>query len=80
MYDFNIYTLINTDKLVDTVNEYINAYHNTIKMKPVHVKSSTYLENNNKGTKFDACDVVRISRYRNLFSKSYTYSGLKETL
>ena len=29
------------DKLVDIVNEYDNAYHRTIKMKPVDVNSST---------------------------------------
>ena len=29
------------DKLDDIVNKYNNTYHNTIKMKPVDVKSST---------------------------------------
>ena len=31
------------DKLDDTVNEYNNTYHRTIKMKPVDVKDSTYI-------------------------------------
>ena len=40
------------DKLADLVNEYNNTYHRTIKMKPVDVKSGTYvdfsIENNEK--------------------------------
>ena len=31
------------DKLDDVVNKYNNTYHSTIKMKPVDVKSSTYI-------------------------------------
>ena len=38
----NIYT----DKLDDIVNKYNNTYHSTIKMKPVHVKSNTYIDFN----------------------------------
>ena len=33
---------LSIDKLDDIVNKY-NTYHNTIKMKPVDVKSSTYI-------------------------------------
>ena len=44
------------DKLDDIVNKYNNIYHNTIKMKPVNVKSSMYIhsrkEINNKDPKF----------------------------
>ena len=32
------------DKLEDIVSKYNNTYHNTIKMKPVDVKSSTYID------------------------------------
>ena len=32
------------DKLNDTVNECNNTYHRTIKMKPVDVKDSTYID------------------------------------
>ena len=35
----NVYT----DKLGDMVNKYNNTYHITIKMKPVDVKSNTYI-------------------------------------
>ena len=31
------------DKLDDIVSEYSNAYHRTIKMKPVDVKDNTYV-------------------------------------
>ena len=31
------------DKLDNIVNKYINTYHSTIKMKPVDVKSNTYI-------------------------------------
>ena len=31
------------DKLDDIVNKYNNTYHSTIKIKPVGVKSNTYI-------------------------------------
>ena len=44
------------DKLDDIVNKYNNAYHNTIKMKPVDVNSRTYVdfdkENNKEHPRF----------------------------
>ena len=36
------------DKLDDIVTNFNNAYHSTIKMKFVHVKSSTYIDFNKK--------------------------------
>ena len=63
------------DKLEDKVNKYINTYHRTIKMKPVDVKSNTYInfskEINNKDPKFKIVDIVRISKYKNIFAKGY---------
>ena len=51
------------DKLDDTVNKYNNTYR-TIKMKPVYVKPSTYIdfnkENNKEDTRFKVGDDVRI--------------------
>ena len=35
---------VHIDKLDVIVNKYNNTYHNTIKMKPVDVKSSTYID------------------------------------
>ena len=52
------------DKLDDTVNEYNNTYHKTIKRKPVDVKDKTYIDSikkaNNKDPKFKAGDHVRV--------------------
>ena len=45
-------------------------------MKPVDVKSSTYIdfnkENNKQDPKFKVGDHVRISKYKNVFAKGYT--------
>ena len=66
------------DKLDDIVNEYINTYHITIKMKPVDVKDDTYIDlielscSNDKDPKFKIGDHVRISKYKNIFAKGYT--------
>ena len=61
------------DKSDDIVNKYNNTYHNTIKMKHVDVKLNTYIdsskENNNKDPKFKIGDIVRISKYNNIFAK-----------
>ena len=45
MHDFNIKNVY-TDKLDDIVNKYSNTYRKTIKVKPVDVKPSLYIENN----------------------------------
>ena len=36
------------DKLDDMVNKYNNTYHSTIKIKPVGVKSNTYINSSDK--------------------------------
>ena len=63
------------DKLDNIVNKYNNTYHSTIKMKPVDVKSSTYIgsskEINNKDPKFRISDICRISKNKNIFAKGY---------
>ena len=62
------------DKLEDIVNKY-NKYYSIIKMKPVDVKSKTYInsskEINDKDPKFKIGDIVRISNYKNIFAKDY---------
>ena len=35
--------IVYIDKLDDIVNKYNNTYYSTIKMKPVYVKSTTYV-------------------------------------
>ena len=63
------------DKIDDIVSEYNNTYHRNIKMKPVDVKDNTYIdferEVNNKDPKFKVGDGVRISKYKNIFTKGY---------
>ena len=61
------------DKLDDKVNKYNNTHHNTIKMKPIGVKSSTHIDSNkeinNKDSKFKIDDTVRILKYKKFFAK-----------
>ena len=49
--------------------------YNTIKMKPIDIKSSSYgeynVDANDKDTKFKVCNYVRISKYNNIFAKGY---------
>ena len=70
------------DKLVDIVNKYNNTYHRTIKMKPIDVKLSTYInfnkENNKGGSKFKVGDHVRISKYKNIFAKGHVPNRSEE--
>ena len=62
------------DKLDDKVKN--TTIHSTIKMKPVNLKSSTYIEfkkeNNKEDPKFEIGDHVRTSKYENIFAKGYT--------
>ena len=55
------------DKLDDIVNKYIKLYLRYIKMKPVDVKSNTYInfskEINDKDPKFKIGSIVRISKH-----------------
>ena len=64
------------NNLVDIINEYNNTYHSAIQMKIDYVNSSIFIdfgvENNDKGTKYKVGDRVRISKYKNIFGKSYT--------
>ena len=54
----------------------VNACHSTIKKKAANVKSSTYIgvvvENNDEYRKFEVGRHVRISKYKNIFTKDYT--------
>ena len=70
------------DELDDIVNKYNNTYHSTIKVKPVDVKSKAYIDSskeiNNNDPKFKIGDIVRISKYRNIFAKGYTPNWSEE--
>ena len=64
------------------VNEYNNTCHRTIKMKPINVKDNSYIdfwkEVNDKDPKFKIGDYVRISKYKNIFSKGYMTNWSEE--
>ena len=63
------------DKLYDIVKKYNNTYHTSTKMKPLDVKDNTYIhfkkEVNDKDPKFKVGDQVRISKYKDIFTKGY---------
>ena len=52
------------DRLDETINKYRNTYHRAIKMKPVYVNPSMYIdfnkENNMEGPKFEVGNYIRI--------------------
>ena len=70
------------DKLDDIVNKCNNTYHSAIKIKPVDLKSITYIDSskdvNNKDFKFKIGDIVRISRHENTFAKGYLQNWSEE--
>ena len=70
------------DKLHDIVNEYNNAYHRTINMKPTDVKYNTYTntnkEVNDKKPKFKVGDHIRTLKYKKFLLK--VSNGLKKLL
>ena len=61
------------DVLNDIVDEYNDTFHKTIKMKPIDVKNDSFAEyneeSNEKDPKFKVGDHVKISKYKNIFSK-----------
>ena len=70
------------DKLDDIGNKCNNTYQRTSKMKPLDIKSMTYIdpskEINNEYPKFKIGDTVRISKYKNIFAKVYVPIWLEE--
>ena len=68
------------DKLDDIIDKYNNAYHRTVKIKPIDKNSGIYfnfgVENIDKGPEFDVGDYVR-----NTFLQKVTLQiGLKKSL
>ena len=70
------------DLLDDIVHTYNDTYHNTIKIKTVDVKSSTYIDSsneiNNRDPKFKVGDIVRVSKYKSIFTKNYDPNSCEE--
>ena len=66
------YYLPYLNKLVD---QYNNSYHHSINKKPINADYSGLteeIETNAKAPKFKVNDRVRITKYKNIFSKGYT--------
>ena len=66
------------NKLVD---EYNNSYHCSIGKEPIHADYSALpeeLESSFKASKFIVDDRVRITKYKNIFTKDYTEKWSKE--
>ena len=72
------------DKLDDIGNKYSNTYHRRIKMKPVGVKLSTYIDSSeeisDKDRKFKIGNILRISNIKTFLKKSLFEIGLKNFL
>ena len=70
------------DKLDDIVHIHNNKKHRTTKMTLIDVKDNTYTdfgkEVNDNDPKFKVGDHVRISKYKNIFAKSYTSNWSEE--
>ena len=66
------------DALDDVVDEYNNTHHRIIKMKPIDVEDDFFAEyneeSNEKDSKFKEGDHVRISKFKNVFTKGCTPS------
>ena len=75
-------TSISKNVYIDKLNDIVNEYHTTIKMKPIDVKDNTYIntdkEINNKDPKFKVGDHVRISKYKNIFAEGFTPNWSEE--
>ena len=56
------------DKLDDIINKYNITYHNTIKMKPVDVKSNTYIDSSKKKLMINTLNLklVTLLEYQNI--------------
>ena len=58
------------------VNNYNNTYHSTIKMNPVDVKSSTYIESskdiNDEDSKFKIFYISRTTKYENIYVPNWS--------
>ena len=73
------------DVLDDIAKDYNITIHNSTKMKPKDVKDDSFIEperfpENIEDPKFKIGDHVRISKYKNSFSKGYTPNWSEEIL
>ena len=68
------------NKLVD---QYDNTYHHSTNKKPINADYSALtekIETNSKAPKLQVNDSVRITKYKNIFSKCYTENVIDSVL
>ena len=75
---------VHFDKLDDKVDKCNNTYYITFKMKPADEKLSKYTDSskeiNEKEPQFKIGNIVRISKYQNIFPRDYTPNWSKEII
>ena len=72
--------LLYLNKLVD---QYNNTYHHSVNKKPINTDYFALTEKsetNHKAPKFKVNDRVRITKYKNIFSKGYNENWSRETI
>ena len=60
------------------VDQYNNTYHHSINKKPINADYSALTENIETNPKFKVNDKVRLSKFKNIFSKGYTENLSRE--
>ena len=71
----------NPSYLNKIVDQYNYTYHHSINKKPINADYSALtekIETNSKAPKFKVNDRVRITKYKNIFSKGYTENWSRE--
>ena len=70
------------NQIIQSINKYNNTFYSTIKLKPIDVKSRTYVKSskeiNSEDPKFKIGDIVRISKCKKNFAKVYALNWFKE--
>ena len=74
---FEYFENVYFDVLDRISDKYNSAYHRTIKMKPVDVKSDSFAEYNEESNEKDPRFKVGF-QYKNVFTKGYTPNWLEE--
>ena len=68
--------------LNDIADKYNNAYHKTLKIKPIDIKNDPLAEyneeSNEKDPRYKVSDHVGISKYKNIFAKGYASNWSEE--
>ena len=68
--------------MIKLVDQYNNTYHYSINNKPINADYSALsekIETNLKSPKFKVNDTIRITKYKNIFSKIYTENWSRDT-